>query len=243
MINKYVLAGGPSSGKTAGIEYLKVSLGAKGYKVYTIQETASELIRSGLDRTSPNFPYYNYSLMVYKELLIEKNAKQNREDSIILCDRGRMDAKAYRGEKIFNDILSKYPGTTEKSILDSYDAVLFMQSVADGMDNCYLKDEIRTEDILEAKIIQNKLFDVWKEHKKIVFVPNCEKLQDKLKTLEMEIIKDVEKRKNQCLTSEELIRFSEGINISKEKMFEQVEALLKSVNPEFVRNDKVTFEH
>ena len=76
-----------------------------------------------------------------------------------------------------------------------------------------------------------------------MFVPNCEKLQDKLKMLEMEIIKDVEKRKNQSLTSEELIRFSEGINISKEKMFEQVEALLKSVNPEFVRNDKVTFEH
>ena len=57
IVYKYVLAGGPGAGKTEGINYLSKTLNKSGYKVFTIQETASELINSGLDRNEVSFPY------------------------------------------------------------------------------------------------------------------------------------------------------------------------------------------
>ena len=55
MVSKYVLAGGPGSGKSKSIFSLQKSLSEKGYKVYVVQETARKLIESGLERNNPDF--------------------------------------------------------------------------------------------------------------------------------------------------------------------------------------------
>lgn len=236
MIYKYVLAGAPSSGKTEGIEFLQKSLYLKDYKVYSIQETATELIKSGVDRDSLQFPYYNYSLMLYKELLLEKNATINKENAIILCDRGRMDPKAYRGEEVFNSILRQYPGTTEESVLNSYDGVLFLQTLAGSKaDDKYRQDEIRTETPEMACSLQDSLFEVWKKHKKFIYIPTYKNFEEKLKRLETEIVNDIEKRENQKLSIDEFMNFVDSLDISKDKMFEEVKSVIASINPQLIK--------
>lgn len=236
MIYKYVFAGAPSGGKTKGIEYLQKKLYLKGYKVYSIQETATELIKAGVDRDNQQFPYYNYSLMLYKELLLEKNAINNNENAVILCDRGRMDAKAYRGEKVFNTILEQYPGTTEESVLNSYDGVIFLQTVADsGNAQEYCQDEIRIESAEMARELQSSLFEVWKKHKKLIYIPFYKNFEEKLKRLEFEIVSDIEKRENQKLTLDEFINYVDKLDISKDKMLEEVESVICSINPQLLK--------
>lgn len=235
MIYKYVLAGAPSGGKTKGIEYLQENLRLKGYKVYSVQETATELIKSGLDRNDQLFPYYNYSLMLYKELLLEKNAISNRENAVILCDRGRMDAKAYRGEEVFNNILEQYPGTTEESVLNSYDGVIFLQTAAAAKDHSgYCKDSIRTETPEMALSLQDSLFEVWKKHKKLIYIPYYENFEEKLKRLEFEIVNDIGRREQQKLTLEQFIAYTDKLDISKGKILEEVESVIATINPQLL---------
>jgi len=226
MVVKYVLAGGPGSGKTKGIKYLQKSLLEKGYKVYVIQETATELIESGLDRRSPEFPYYNFSLMLYKELLFEKMATDKSEDAVILCDRGRMDPKAYRGDAVFNQILERFNIGSEKEVLDSYDGVLFLQTTADGLEKKYLINDIRTESTEQAVKLQERLMEVWQPHSNFVFINNSENVNEKLETLEQAILDFINDKIKRRLTAKELIEYSEGLKISDKDMFAVVEKVL-----------------
>jgi len=240
MISKYVLAGSPGSGKTKSIEFLQKKLPEMGYKVYAVQETATELIKSGVDRKDPQFPYYNFSLMLYRELLFEKIARENKENAIILCDRGRMDAKAYRGEAVFEQILQKSNVASEREVLASYDGVLFLQSTADGLPNEYLMDDIRIESPDQAVQLQNKLMKVWQAHPNFMFIKNTERFNEKLETIQQSILQLVNEKANRGFSTQKLIEYAEGLQIPDESMFRIVEKILFDKN---IIDRNSSFEH
>jgi len=240
MISKYVLAGPPCSGKTKGIEFLRKSLSAKGYKVYIVQETASELIKSGMDRQAPEFPYYNFALMTYKEFLFEKMAKDKKEDAIILCDRGRMDAKAYRGPRIFEDILKRFNIASEEEVLNSYDGVIFLQSTADGLEKEYLTNEIRIESLEQVRKMQKLLMNVWQAHSKFVFIPNSEHFSEKLEKIESAILQLTNDKLNKGISVAELISYANELDISNEEMIRVIEEVLHDKK---IIDRKSYFEH
>lgn len=240
MISKFVLAGGPGAGKSKSLLSLQKRLSEKGYTVYVIQETARDLIESGIERSSPDFPYYNFSLMLYKELMFEKVAKLHKENAIILCDRGRMDPKAYRGKEVFDDILHRNKIQSEKEVINSYDGVVFLQTAADGLESEYINDKVRIENVPQAVESQQKLLDVWQEHPKFRFIHNAEDFDEKVENIERTILDFIHQKSIARLSAKELIEYADGLSISNEEILKMVEQLL--LDKKIIKRN-ISFEH
>lgn len=53
--------------------------------------------------------------------------------------------------------------------------------------------------------------------------------------MEFEIVNDIEKRENQKLTLDEFINYVDKLDISKDKMLEEVESVICSINPQLLK--------
>ena len=110
---KIAVTGGPCAGKTTAMQEIVEEFTEKGYKVFVVSETATELITSGAKPFGDNpielmdFQRYVLDMQYYKESLYEKIAANTEQDTIILCDRGIMDNRAYINNKQFRELLQE----------------------------------------------------------------------------------------------------------------------------------------
>ena len=76
---KIVITGGPCGGKTTGLSYIEQELTKIGYKVIILNETATEIILSGLNantcKSQYEFEYNIMKLQIEKEKLYEEFCK------------------------------------------------------------------------------------------------------------------------------------------------------------------------
>lgn len=103
------MTGGPCAGKTTALTSLKEHLTDKGYKVFTVLEVPTMTMEGGgmiimgglskekiikfqtaLMKAQMNLEDYYYELAVLYE-----------NKSVILCDRGVMDPRAYMDDECF----------------------------------------------------------------------------------------------------------------------------------------------
>ena len=95
-----VLTGGPCAGKTTALSELKQCLEERGYKVFILEESATELINKGIKPFGENaIPIYDFQKIIInyqlrKEFLIRLKATFYK-NCIILYDRGVIDNKSY----------------------------------------------------------------------------------------------------------------------------------------------------
>ena len=106
VIQKIVITGGPCAGKSTAMSWIQNAFTQKGYKVIFIQETATELITSGIApwtcTTNADYQTYQLKLQIEKEKIYEEAAKKlNSKKVLIVCDRGTLDNK-YGPFRIFN---------------------------------------------------------------------------------------------------------------------------------------------
>ena len=104
---KIVITGGPCAGKTTAMQKIVQEFTEKGYKVFVVNEAATELINGGIR------PFGNDAISMFefqrciidtqlsKERIFERIANSMEQDTIILCDRGVFDNKAYVSEDEF----------------------------------------------------------------------------------------------------------------------------------------------
>lgn len=198
LISKIVLTGGPCAGKTSALKKIKETF-EKDYKVLIINETATELINSGISPVNLfsvyDFQYYILKNQIYKEKLIEDAVKKMPNDikCIIICDRGCMDNKAFLNDGEFEKMLKKIK-LNEQEILSKYDLVIHLVTIADGNENMYTNknNNARFHDKKEALILDKKIIDAWKNHKNLKIIDNSTDFENKVK----KVIKEIENHLN-----------------------------------------------
>lgn len=192
-INKIVITGGPSAGKTTGLSWIQNAFTKLGYTVLFVPETATELIGGGVTPwgCGSNLDYQKCQmrLQLEKERVFEQAARTMKAEKIlIVCDRGAMDNKAYMDELEFSQVLAEFK-TNEVQLRDSYDAVFHMVTAAKGAEKFYTTEnnKARTETVEQAALLDDKLIAAWTGHPHLRVIDNSTDFEDKLKRLIAEI--------------------------------------------------------
>lgn len=189
LIAKIVLTGGPCAGKTTTISRIEEHLIEKGYHVLVLNECATEMIKAGIrpfgDNAATVYDFENevLNLQLYKEKRYNDFLSKYDDDTkiVILYDRGTVDVKAYLGEENYNKML-KENDLTHENLINEYDMVIHMITVAADMENRYSNSNntARFEDSKEAIDLDKRTSDAWKEHNNLKVVPVCELLEEKI---------------------------------------------------------------
>lgn len=194
MIKRIVLTGGPCAGKTTVLAKLEQDLTEKGYKVFVVPESATELIKSGIRPTDENgIGLYEFQkqLLIYqlqKEMLYERVANIFPSNKIVIIyDRGLLDNKAYVADNEFTNIL-KYVDKhlnielNETNIVDRYDMVLHLVTSALGYSNNYTleNNKARTETKEEAIKVDRRTLSCWGIHPNLQVINSSDNFDEKI---------------------------------------------------------------
>jgi len=195
MIKRIVLTGGPCAGKTTALAKIEQDLTEKGYKVFIVSETATELIKSGLrpfGNDAIDIVEFQKLIMLYqykKEEIYNEALKvyDKKDNIVIIYDRGLLDNKAYVNNASFTEIINhlsnnlNYP-LTEIDLLERYDLILHLITSADGAEEYYTKEnnQARTESIEEAKKADRKTMQAWLNHPNLKIIDNDSNFQHKI---------------------------------------------------------------
>lgn len=249
---KLCLTGGPGAGKTEICNYLSQILEERGYHIFFVPETATELILNGIRPCShiPLLDFQNFVLdkQLAKEKLYDDLAKYYPEDKILIFyDRGIMDACAYVDKATFEKMLAT-KGLTFSDVYAHYDAVLHLVTAADGAEEFYQWNDpskedtgnnaARSESPEEARTKDKKTLDSWIGHPHLRVFDNSTNFNGKVKRVVEEVF---------ALLGEPIPKEIERKFIIKKPSKEELEALgcvsktniiqtyLKSENPKVER--------
>jgi predicted ATPase len=181
-IYKFVLTGGPCSGKTTASERIQVFLRERGFRVFVAQEAATMLFLNGAspdDFSNPGCLYAFQQFVIDTQMSLENSfenyARSTQQDCVIICDRGIMDGSAYVEKDEWNGILN-YAGLDTISAREGrYDAVFHLVSAADGAEEFYsLANNLgsRHESCSEANRQDKRTQLAWSGHPHHVIIDN-----------------------------------------------------------------------
>eukprot|EP00607_Mallomonas_marina_P000045 CAMPEP_0182440976 /NCGR_PEP_ID=MMETSP1167-20130531/87414_1 /TAXON_ID=2988 /ORGANISM="Mallomonas Sp, Strain CCMP3275" /LENGTH=352 /DNA_ID=CAMNT_0024635095 /DNA_START=124 /DNA_END=1182 /DNA_ORIENTATION=+ len=93
-------------------------------------------------------------------------AESTGEPSVLLCDRGTMDGKAYMSDEAWISMLKCLNLEQEKICGDRYDAVFHLVTAAEGASDHYTLDNnlTRTEGLEQAVQLDHRSREVWSSH-------------------------------------------------------------------------------
>jgi hypothetical protein len=102
-IFRIVITGGPCAGKSSAMTKLSERLKSLGFQVFIVNEVATLLNTSGVRLNSPEQTWeqmlQNESVLLKTKMALEDGlteiARASKKPTIILCDRGVMDSRAF----------------------------------------------------------------------------------------------------------------------------------------------------
>lgn len=176
---KIALTGGPCGGKTTSISAIEEEFSERGYHVIIVPEAATILINSGIRPFGKNgLSMYDFQKFVMKlQLQLEEHAEHAASmvaaNTIILCDRGLLDDKAYVSDKEFQTLVDEL-GTTQFDLLSRYDLVMHLVTAANGKEEFYTtaNNVARTETPEEAREKDQKTLESWLGHDNLKIIGN-----------------------------------------------------------------------
>ena len=169
---RIVLTGGPCAGKSTVLKRIVQKYTEKGYKVYTLPESATLFIQGGADflTKDAHLSFVTETAKLQFQLQMEDSmiriAEACGQKSMIICDRGSMDTFAYISEEVKQAIL-KDVGRTDVELRDQrYDAVLHICTAAKGAEQFYTlaNNTCRSESIELARQVDDQLMGAWVGH-------------------------------------------------------------------------------
>ncbi len=186
-ITKIVVTGGPCAGKSSFLSRIDKVLTTRGYRVFLISETATELILGGIKPFGDCMSMYDFQTFVFptqfaKEDLYYRAAQIVPEEKVVIvCDRGILDNKAYVSEEEFQEILRTL-GKQEISVRDSYDAVIHLVTAAQGAEYAYTlsNNSARTETPEQARERDRKTLHAWTGHPHLRVIDNSTDFEGKI---------------------------------------------------------------
>lgn len=193
-IHQIVITGGPCAGKTTAFARIESELSEKGYKVFVVPETFTEMYNGGiklLDYSPLDFQTMLLKMQIAKEDMYYKAAELHQNEKVvILYDRGTIDALAYMNPSIARLMLDEN-GYRENMLKTRYDAVIHMVTAADGAVEAYLankgNNKARYEDVDGAIAADKALIPVWTGHSHLRLVDNSTDFDTKITRVMNEI--------------------------------------------------------
>lgn len=194
-ITKIVLTGGPCAGKTTALSFLRENLIKEGFGAVIVPETSTELFSSGISPSKMNsildFHQTQLDIQLAKELHFQKACEnfKNFDHIVMICDRGIIDAKVYLGDENFKTLM-KNNNMTESEVLNRYDAVFKLVSTANGAREYYTleNNKVRKESADEARVLDDKITEVWNVHPNFTEIDNSTDFEQKLERLLTKIL-------------------------------------------------------
>lgn len=229
-INVIVITGGPCAGKSTALSWIQNEFTQKGYTVLFINESATELINSGVTfkecKNSLNFQIPIFTMQKAKEKLYYEAAKKMDGKVLIVCDRGALDGKAYLSELEFQQLM-KMTGTNEVELRDNYDAVFHLVSAAKGAEDFYTleNNKARMETVEQAALIDDKIVSAWTGHPHLRIIDNSTDFEGKIKRLIAEISSFLGEPDHYEIEKKYLIEYPNVKELEKMENCEKVEII------------------
>lgn len=195
-MKRIVMTGGPCAGKTTIMSHLHQALENRGYKVFIVPESATELIANGIHTgqhlSAADFQSLLVEKQISKEVIYEKAAaKYKPEKVVILYDRGMMDFRAYVTPAEAEEIMRRNDLTFEAAF-KRYDAVIHLVTAADGALAHYESGEgsnnaARSESPEEAITVDRRTLHAWLGHPHLRIFRNTGNFEDKKRAVMKEV--------------------------------------------------------
>jgi nicotinamide riboside kinase len=175
VITQVAITGGPSGGKTTLIEALKKEF---GQKVKVVPEAASILYKGGFPRVKSYDGYYHAQKAIYEvQKELEQLRAKTNPDSLIVCDRGSLDALAYWPDT--EEHFYKTVKTTREVELARYQWIIHLDTATEpDYDTSNL---VRTEDFHEALLLNEKIKKSWEGHPQRIIITSENDFFSKMK--------------------------------------------------------------
>ena len=111
--------------------------------------------------------------MCLEDIFLE-SAIDSEQKTVILCDRGVMDGKAYTSQQCWQALLDETAWSTIQLRDRRYEAVVHLVTAANGAEKFYTGDnnQARYETVEEAKQLDSKLIDAWVGHPSFAIIEN-----------------------------------------------------------------------
>lgn len=187
MFKKIAIAGGPCSGKTTGLAYLSERLPCDfGYRPIIVPEIPTLVITGGIsDINQIAIAHPKLYLEIQRAMFLLQSDYERRAEAlarqfcakgekvVVICDRGKMDGRAYVDAAGFASIIGG-EGLREHAVRESYDAVIHMVTAAKGAEAHYntTNNKARRETLEEARIADDRTLDAWKDHSHLAVIDN-----------------------------------------------------------------------
>lgn len=195
-VSVIVLTGGPCGGKSTALSKIEQELTNRNYKVFILNEMATEVINSGLLPNALDTYDFQKALIqlqlerfkVYLKLAKEYSNKYTCR-AVILCDRAIPDSKAYMSNVMYKDVLNELL-TNESEIYSLYDGVFNLVTAASGASKYYTleNNSARTETPEEAIEKDKRCIEAYTGHNHLRIITNRGKtFEQKLDNLMEEI--------------------------------------------------------
>ncbi|KAI6172475.1 AAA-28 domain-containing protein [Aphelenchoides besseyi] len=181
-ICKIVLTGGPCAGKTTAMHEIANRIKSeydKNWQVFVVTEASSLLYTGRVQRSTMNEEQVNqWQLDVLSTILQLESVYDNialrekKRDTIIICDRGGMDVKAYTlNESVWKEILKKTNLHQDDELFKRYDCVIHLQTAPKEYYST-TNNPYRRENHEQAIAINAKYAGLWQEHPSYFVVEN-----------------------------------------------------------------------
>jgi CYTH domain-containing protein/predicted ATPase len=193
-ITEIVLAGGPAGGKTSCLAALSAKLSDWGFRPLVVPELATTLITGGLadigtiaGRDPGHFRDIEVAMLRMMRAnrlgyqALAQTFVDRGEKVVILYDRAEADVAAYVGQAVFA-LLCQNAGLSLLEVRDSYDAVIFLVTAADGAEASYTtaNNVARRESLKEAREIDLRTRRAWQGHPHLRVIDNSTDFQGKI---------------------------------------------------------------
>ena len=193
-ILKIALTGGPCGGKTTSIQAIEEEFKEKGYHVIVVPEAATILINSGIRPfgnnalTMDGFQKYVMETQLFLEEQATKAAKEIDAPTIIVCDRGLLDDKAYVSDETFKKLIKEF-NVTQFELLNRYNLVIHLTTAADGKEEYYTTSNngARIETPEEARQKDRRTLESWLGHDNLKIMGNDTDFETKIANVIREI--------------------------------------------------------
>ena len=186
-LKKILITGGACAGKTTIINVIKDYLEEKKYNVSIFEEVPTKLINEGINSEK-------IGKMSFQELVIKtqlENEKKCNYDGVIIFDGSPIDSLKFISRDEFDNLVNKYDSGFE-NIIGSYDAIIFLETVAKKYPEFYSNknNKARLTD-LEAAVARNdKLFNIYNRNSKVYLIKSESNFDNKKKKV-IEIIERI----------------------------------------------------
>jgi predicted ATPase len=176
--NKYVITGGPCSGKTTLID----NLTKEGFQI--VPEIPRLVIQRTLDKGKPHpfgpqgNPEKTEERFIKKQVEFEINTEKAYSSETIFCDRGLFDILAYckyyklKRPKNFNKNKAKH---------NPYTKIFFLELPKEAL---YIQDEVRIEPYSQALILDNLIKKTYEEFGyELTIIPFTDTPEERIKII------------------------------------------------------------